>query len=170
MSLAIRRSSSVALAAIGVWFGSAQTASKSHHVVFSKTGFGENFASSALMLNDKPGHKLEQSFRSDRGRSSDPDFDIAQEVIYEQGDESAEGKHWAGYSIYLMRTGDTVYFRWEGATAPPTRNPTANTPVQAGVMQIIRGTGRYHSIQGKGVWQGYEHRPVLEESVWEISY
>jgi len=167
---AIRMTCAIALAVVSGAPVSAQTASTSRRVTITKTAFGAPISVSELALTDMLAHKLVQSFRIDRGRSSDRDFDVAEEHIYAQEDMVPGKTQYKGYSRYLMQNGDTVYFSWEGAPVPTRPDATADDAVGAGTMQITRGTGRYIAIRGTGTWRGYENRPVLEENVWDIVY
>jgi hypothetical protein len=139
-------------------------------VVYTKAGFGATIATSFLTLEDGPDHKLTQSFRIDRGQTTDAEFVITEEQIYWQGDERPGQARYTGYSTYLMQGADKVFIRWESDPAPHGPKADGAAPVESGTIVVLGGTGRYQHIRGSGVYHGYAKGPTLEENTLDVSW
>jgi hypothetical protein len=69
-----------------------------------------------------------------------------------------------GYREITDRDGDKIYYRWEG-----TRIKGKLWGSQwDGKSTILRGTGKYEGIQGKGTWSYHNPAPMQTVTDWEI--
>jgi hypothetical protein len=69
-----------------------------------------------------------------------------------------------GYTESTDRDGDKIYYRWEG-----TRIKGKLWGSQwEGKYTILRGTGKYEGIQGKGTWTYHNPAPMQTVTDWEM--
>ena len=107
---------------------------------------------------DVPGQEGHMMFVGEsRGRSrntaGDDFLDDAETVVVEFGDLRPSGGAQQGY-IFLTKGADSTLSRWTGfATIKPGPGQSPQISFQ-GTWEYIRGTGRYHGIQGGGTYQG----------------
>jgi len=124
------------------------SAAQSRKVIYTKENFGTPISEHTLSLDDATDHKLTQSFRIDVGHTSDPQFDIAQEFVYEHGDLRTDNAQYSGYSTYIMRNGDRVFISWASTpVAKPTVPGEAET-VGSGTILIYGGQANTRASVG----------------------
>ena len=87
--------------------------------------------------------------------SSDPDFNEAEHIAYEQGDQVAGTGTHRGYYRNLHKNGDTDYGSYEGTVKTTFKEDGSwETTTWEGTIKVIGGTGKCKNIKGSGTYRG----------------
>lgn len=135
---------------------------------YTKSSFGPNITRSVLTVPDTASHSLIQAFRIDTGHSDSPDFDVVEERVWMQGEARGARLSFAGYTVFILRTGEQVSLRWTADPTPTGTRIDGEPARESGTAIIIGGTGRFAGIRGRATYRSYAKGPVLEEMLLDI--
>lgn len=102
---------------------------------------------------DKSDHVLVQFVRSDRMTSGNPDFNFDC-TLSEQDDQTAAGGKHHGISNCLHKSGDRVYYSFEGTHKVATEQGGSWKANFEGTMRWLGGTGKFQKLTGTGSYKG----------------
>jgi len=103
---------------------------------------------------DSPNHEISQFVRVDVVSSANPDFDGGEQIIYGQADQVAGTGSHRGYSVSVQKSGDRVYYKWEGAHKTVIKDGGAWELDYEGKFELTGGTGKFSNIRGSGTYRG----------------
>jgi hypothetical protein len=107
-----------------------------------------------LSPGDAPNHEITQFVRVDAVSSTNPDFDGAEQLVYGQGDQVAGTGSHHGYSVSVQKSGDRVFYKWEGTHKTTVKDGGAWEVSYEGRFQLTGGTGKFSAIRGAGTYRG----------------
>jgi hypothetical protein len=100
-----------------------------------------------------------------------PEWDGAEQVVYGHSDTVGGSGISTGYSMTTLKTGETVWSKWESAQYLVAKGGDGwEVPFQ-GVFRFIAGTGKYKAIRGGGHFRGTgTPSGITQENVCEAEY
>jgi hypothetical protein len=94
-------------------------------------------------------------FYRDTTTSSDPDWNEAEHIVYEQRDQVAGTGTHRGYFTNLLKNGDTEYGTYEGTFKTTFKEDGSwETTTWEGTWKSTGGTGKLKNIKGGGTYRG----------------
>jgi hypothetical protein len=108
---------------------------------------------SILVPGDEPRHAIVQTVREDAILSSDPAWNDAQGLAYEQSDNAAMGGSHRGYLVIHHKNGDESHLKYEGTEKIVGDGPSREVSFE-GTIQLKGGTGKFRGVKGAGKYQG----------------
>jgi hypothetical protein len=135
---------------------SAQAAEKKKIMGTHKSGPVISHTVVPLGPGDDPKHELVVlDIHRDTTTSSDPDWNEAEHIVYEQHDQVAgTGTHW-GYDTNLFKNGDIEYGTYEGTFKTTFKEDGSwKETTWEGTFKVIGGTGKFKNIKGSGTYRG----------------
>jgi hypothetical protein len=105
---------------------------------------------------DDPKHELVVlEIHRNTTTSSDPDWNEAENLVYEQRDSVAGTRTHRGYYTNLLKNGDTEYGLYEGTFKTTFKEDGSwETTTWEGTFKVIGGTGKFKNIKGSGTYRG----------------
>ena len=102
---------------------------------------------------DRPDRLMDQYVRVDLLSSKNPEWDGAEQFLYNQSDSvRGSGSH-RGYSKTTLKSGEKVWIKYEGVHHRTKGGEAWEIPFE-GVFTIVSGTGKYNAIRGGGYYWG----------------
>ena len=104
---------------------------------------------------DDPKHELVVlDIHRDTTTSSDPDWNEAEHIVYEQHDAVAGTGIHRGYYTNRLKNGDTEYGTYEGTFKTTFKEDGSWEATSEGTWKVIGGTGKFKNIKGGGTYRG----------------
>jgi hypothetical protein len=105
---------------------------------------------------DDPKHELvAMEIRQDGTTSSDPDFNEAEHINYEQRDLVAGTGTHRGYFTNRLKNGDTEYGTYEGTVKTTFKEDGSwEATTWEGTYKVTGGSGKLKNIKGSGTYRG----------------
>ena len=103
---------------------------------------------------EDPKHELATMIRRDTTTSSEPDWDGAEEIVYDQSDSVAGTGTHRGYTRRLFKNGDTVYGSYEGTHKTTVKEDGSWETTWEGTYKVTGGTGKFKNTKGAGTYRG----------------
>jgi hypothetical protein len=130
----------------------------------------EILSKEAIKPGDRPDRELVQSVRIDIVSSSNPEFDGTEQTVYGHSDlVGGTGTH-GGYSVQVLKSGETMWTRYEGVTYKTGGGDRSERRFD-GVFRFIAGTGKYKAIRGGGHYPGrITAAGLTQDAVCEAQY
>ena len=146
------------------WSFSAQAAEKKK--ILGTTQRIRVVATTIASPDDVPNHHIVQSVVMWVTTSSDPHWNGAELIVYNQVDNIAGRGSLRGYGIGSHKDGDKSYTSHEGTFKRITKEGGAWEEITEGKFQWTGGTGKFENIKGSGT---YKARTTAEGSTvnWE---
>ena len=102
---------------------------------------------------DRQDRQMRQYVRIDTLQSKNPDIDGTEQRVFVHEDVlSLTGRH-SGYGDFNLKTGETLWYRFEGVSSVVRDGPNWEAKYQ-GVYAFVGGTGKYAAIRGGASYQG----------------
>jgi hypothetical protein len=153
---------------------SAQAAEKKKIMGTHKSGPVISHTVVPLGPGDDPKHELVVlEIHRDNTTSSDPDFNEAEHIVYEQHDSVAGTGTHRGYYTNRLKNGDTEYGSFEGTFKSTFKEDGSwEMTMWEGIYKVIGGTGKFKNIKGSGTYRGKAtaEEGALTEFEGEVEY
>jgi hypothetical protein len=102
---------------------------------------------------DDPRHAIVQTVREDAITSSDPAWNEAEGLAYEQSDNASAGGSHRGYLVIRHKNGDESHLKYEGADKITGEGSAREVSIE-GSIRIKGGTGKFKGVKGIGKYKG----------------
>jgi hypothetical protein len=149
---------------------SAQAAEKKK--IMGTNKHGPPISRTVVSPGDDPKHELVVLMISRATTtSSDPDFNEAEFIVYEQADLVAGTGTHRGYFRWLHKNGETSYGSYEGIYKTSVKEDGSWETTWEGTWKSIGGTGKFKNIKGGGTYRGKATaQEALSDFEGEVEY
>jgi len=128
---------------------------------------GTVLARSIAFPDNFPKHEMHQLVRKDTVIScSDPEWVGMELWTYDQNDRMGGKVSDRGYNVYLLKSGEKVFVRFESPLTITAKEGGAWEITGEGSYEYIGGTGKFKDLKGRGTYKA-KITPEMGISIWE---